>query len=290
MKNIIPYLWFDNQAGDAAEFYTQVFPDSRILSTSRFREANAAVAGQTAGSVMSVSFTLSGLEMVALNGGPYYSFTPAISFFVHCRDNEEFDRIWDKLFTDGQILMERGQYPFSEQYGWLIDRFGVSWQIMLSAEPVKIVPSLLFTNPRYGQAEPAINLYTATIPESGVRLIERQPDGKVLYASFTLHGQLFTAMESDLDHKFTFTPAISFLLNCDSQAEVDQLWDELTAGGVIEQCGWIQDRFGVSWQIVPGELFDLIQDEDPVKAERAMLAMLQMKKIDLEKLRQAHRG
>lgn len=290
MKNIMPYLWFDGKAVEAAEFYTQVFGNSRIISVSRYHESNAAVSGQVEGSVMSVNFELAGLSMVALNGGPIYSFTPAVSFFIHCRSVEELDATWQKLVPDGNILMELGSYPFSERYGWLSDRFGVSWQLMLSSEDQKIVPCLLFTGNQFGHASAAIDLYTSAIPASSIQTLERQPDGSVLYSAFTLDGQLFTAMESNLDHGFTFTPAISFLLNCDSEAELDRVWNKLTAGGVIEQCGWIQDRFGVSWQIVPHELFDMIQDQDLVKAERAMQAMLQMKKIDLTALRKAYEG
>lgn len=290
MKSILPYLWFNNQAEAAVDFYTAIFPDSKINSVSLYRSDGAEASGQPEGSVMSISFDLAGLSMVALNGGPYYNFTPAVSFFVNCSTAEELDRIWTSLSAGGSVLMELGSYPFSERYGWLADQYGVSWQLMLSSESQMIVPSLMFSGDRYGQAEPAINLYTAAIPGSAIRVLERQPDGKVLYSSFMLHGQLFTAMENDFEHGFTFTPAISFLLECESQEEVDRLWDEMTAGGEIVQCGWIVDRFGVSWQIVPAELFTLLQDEDAEKAARVMQAMLQMKKIDVAALRAAAAG
>lgn len=290
MKHIIPYLWFNDQAETAAELYTSVFPGSRIDSISRYRESGAEVSGMPAGSVLSVSFELGGLPMVALNGGPYYNFTPAISFFVNCKTAEEVDAIWERLLPGGSVLMELGKYPFSEHYGWLADRFGVSWQLMLSSEQPLIVPNLLFTGERYGQAEPAINFYTATLPASATEVIERLEDGKVLYAAFTLHGQRFTAMESNLDHAFTFSPAISFLAECDTQDEVDRFWDILGQGGEYMDCGWLTDRFGVTWQVVPSELFDLINSEDTAKAERAMQAMLKMKKIDIAALRRAFNG
>lgn len=290
MQAIIPYLWFDQQAETAANLYSSIFPDSRILSVSHYHASGAAVSGQAEGSVMSVSFSLNGLEMVALNGGPYYSFSPAVSFFVHCRSVEELDGLWAVLSDGGEILMPLDAYPFSAHYGWLADRFGVNWQLMLRPEAPGIVPCLLFTGQQFGKAEEAANLYTAAIPASSIRTMERQADGTVLYASFTLNNQPFTVMDSGYEHGFTFTPAISFLLNCESQAEVDRLWATLTEGGVIEQCGWIQDRFGVSWQIVPGEMFAWLQDDDPVKAERVMQAMLAMRKIDLEALRRAYLG
>lgn len=290
MKRIIPYLWFNDQAETAAELYTSIFPDSCIDSVSRYHESGAEVSGMPAGSVLSVSFELGGQTMVALNGGPYYSFSPAVSFFVNCKTAEELDNIWERLLPGGSVLMELGKYPYSERYGWLTDRFGVSWQLMLSSEQPLLVPNLLFTGERYGQAEQAINFYTALLPSSAIDVIERQEDGKVLYSAFTLHGQRFTAMESDLEHNFTFTPAISFLLECDTQEEIDRLWEALGESGEYMDCGWVTDRFGVTWQVVPVELFDLINDEDVTKAERAMQAMLMMKKIDLAELRRAHHG
>jgi predicted 3-demethylubiquinone-9 3-methyltransferase (glyoxalase superfamily) len=287
MKNIIPNLWFNDQAETAAELYTSIFPASHIDSVSRYRESGAQASGMPAGSVLSVSFELDGQPMAAINGGPYYKFSPAISFFINCRTVNELDQIWALLLPGGSVLMELGQYPFSERYGWLTDRFGVSWQLMLSSEQTRIVPCLLFTRERYGQAEEAINFYTAALPDSAIEAIERLEDGKVLYSAFTLHGQRFTAMESDLDHAFTFTPAISFLITCESQEEVDRLWETFGEGGLYMPCGWLTDRFGVTWQIDPAELFDLINNEDTVKAERAMQAMLKMHKIDLAELRRA---
>lgn len=286
MKHIIPYLWFDHQAETAVELYTSVFPGSRSGSVTHFSASSAEASGMPAGSVLSVAFELGGQPMVAINGGPYYQFSPATSFFVNCTTVAELDRIWEALLPGGSVLMELGKYAFSERYGWIEDRFGVSWQIMLSSEQPLIVPCLLFTHKRYGQAESAINFYTAALPASAIEAIERLEDGKILYSSFTLHGQRFVAMESNADHAFTFTPAISFLVECETQAEVDRLW-EAFGGGVYMPCGWLTDRFGVTWQIVPAELFGLIGHEDAAKAERAMQAMLKMQKIDLAEIRRA---
>jgi predicted 3-demethylubiquinone-9 3-methyltransferase (glyoxalase superfamily) len=287
MKHISPYLWFNNEAEAAVELYTSTFPESRVDSVSRYRDSGAEASGMSVGSVLSMEFEIGGQHMVAINGGPYYSFSPAVSFFVYCKTAAELDRIWERLSPGGSVLMELGQYPYSERYGWLVDRFGVSWQLMLSSERPLIVPCLLFTREHYGQAEPAIDFYTSTLPASAVEILERQEDGKILFSSFSLHNQRFVAMESDLDHEFTFTPAISFLIECDTQAEVDRYWEAFGEGGTTMPCGWLTDRFGVTWQIVPAELFDLINNEDTVKAERAMQAMLKMQKIDLSEIRRA---
>jgi predicted 3-demethylubiquinone-9 3-methyltransferase (glyoxalase superfamily) len=114
------------------------------------------------------------------------------------------------------------------------------------------------------------------------------PDGKVLTGTFQLEGQQFMALNGG--PQFKFTEAISLFVNCETQAEVDDLWNKLTAGGAESQCGWLKDKFGLSWQIIPSVLGRLLGDKDRVKANRVMQAMLQMKKIDIAKLQQAYDG
>jgi predicted 3-demethylubiquinone-9 3-methyltransferase (glyoxalase superfamily) len=158
MQKIIPHLWFDNQAEEAVNFYVSLFKNSKVLSIARYGEAGAKVAGRQKGAVMTMVFQLEGQEFMALNGGPV----------------------------------------------------------------------------------------------------------------------------------FTFSPAISFLVNCETQEEVDLLWEKLSEGGAIQQCGWLQDKFGVSWQIVPTILGKMMQDKDARKVERVMAALLPMKKIDIEGLKKAY--
>lgn len=297
-QKILPYLWFDKQAEDAANLYTGIFPDSRITRTDRYSKAMAEAAGNTEGAVLTVSFELAGQSFVALNGGPYFPFTPAVSFSVNCASRDEIDAFWAKLLPGGQVLMDLDAYPFSERYGWLQDKFGVSWQLILS-EPsshVKIEPCLLFVGDQLGKAREAMDLYTSLLPESGVSTLnlyqagEESREGTVKHARFTLAGQSFVAMESDYAHAFTFTPAISFLISCSSQDEVDRLWDALSKGGAVEQCGWLRDPFGISWQIVPDILDTMMHDPDPVRAERVAAAMLGMVKLDFAGLQKAYDG
>jgi predicted 3-demethylubiquinone-9 3-methyltransferase (glyoxalase superfamily) len=158
MQKITPFLWFDDQAEDAVNFYISIFKNSKILNVARYGEEGAKVSGRLQGTVMTVTFQLDGQEFIALNGGPHFTFSPAISFFV----------------------------------------------------------------------------------------------------------------------------------SCETQEEVDELWDKLSEGGEIEQCGWLKDKYGVSWQIVPTVLGELLNDPDPVKSKRVMKAMLQMNKIDIAKLKQAY--
>jgi predicted 3-demethylubiquinone-9 3-methyltransferase (glyoxalase superfamily) len=245
---------------------------------------------------MTVDFELDGLSFTALNGGPHFRPNPSISFFANCRTAAEVDAAWTRLSEGGRILMPLQDYPFSKRYGWVEDRYGVSWQVMLpDGEPrAEFMPALLFVGAKCGKAEEAIDFYTSAFRNARKGTVGRygpnqQPnrEGTVMYADFALEGQWFAAMESALDHDFDFNEAISFIVNCGDQAEVDYYWDRLSTDSTAEQCGWLKDRYGVSWQIVPTVLYELMQDEDSERAERVMAAMLQMKKLDIRGLQSA---
>lgn len=290
MKPIVPYLWFDHQAEAAVDLYTHTFLHSHVVSNSLYTASGAEVSGRLEDSLLSIEFVIAGQPMVALNGGPVYAFTPANSFYVHCAFAEEVDRIYEKLSAGGEVLMELGQYPFSPRYAWVQDPFGVNWQIMQSDQPTQIVPGFLFTGPHIGQAESAIRHYIATIPHSNLQALEKGPDGLVQYATFTLNGQTFAATESNFDHGFDFSPAISLLLSCETEAEFESIWTSFTDETTDPQCGWVTDRFGITWQIVPEALFALINCDDGDRRERVLKAMYPMKKIDLAVLKQAFHG
>jgi len=152
----------------------------------------------------------------------------------------------------------------------------------------KITPFLWFDD----QAEEAMDFYVSVFKNSRVASIIRYGEagpgaaGTVMTANFVLDGQEFVALNGG--PQFTFSPAISFVVNCTTQAEVDELWEKLSAGGKEIQCGWLEDRYGLSWQIVPTALVEMLNDPDPVKANRVMQAMLQMVKIDIAALRRAY--
>jgi prepilin-type processing-associated H-X9-DG protein len=139
-----------------------------------------------------------------------------------------------------------------------------------------------------GHAEEAMKFYVSIFKNSKIVSTMPGPDGKVLTGTFELEGQRFMALNGG--PQFKFTEAISLFVNCETQAEVDDLWTKLTAGGAESQCGWLKDKFGLSWQIIPSALGRLLGDKDRAKAGRAMQAMLQMKKIDIAKLQQAFDG
>lgn len=294
-QKIVPYLWFDDQAEVAASEYVRAFSGaggqsgrSRITGRAHYGEAGAQASGQPAGSVMTVEFELAGFQFVALNGGPAFRFNPAISFYVHCSTEDELSALWDSLSAGGDILMPLDRYPFSEKFGWTTDRFGVSWQLSLSASEQKISPFLMFVGEQFGRAEEAVRLYTSLF--DGSEIVHLQPneaDGTLFLGTFLIAGEQFMAIDSGAAHAFAFNEAISFLVRCQDQAEVDRVWTALTAGGEEGPCGWLKDPFGVSWQIVPAELMALLSDPDPGRAERAMAAMLKMKKIEIAALKHA---
>ncbi len=292
MHKITPFLWFEGNAETAVAFYTSIFANASVGSTLRYGEEGPGEPG----SVMTMDFQLEGQPFTALNGGPYASFTPAVSFFVSCHTRRELDTLWEKLSEGGQVLMPLEAYPFSERFGWVQDRFGISWQLNLEIRRQKITPCIMFVGEQHGKAEEALGFYTALFEDARIARLERyEPgdgdlEGTIKHAAFTLQGQEFIAMDSGLEHAFTITPAISFFVACADQAEIDRLWDALAADGEIQDCGWVADRYGVTWQIIPGTLIDMLQDEDPEKAGRVTQAMLQMKKIDLPALEAAYAG
>jgi predicted 3-demethylubiquinone-9 3-methyltransferase (glyoxalase superfamily) len=291
IQKISPFLWFDTQALDAANFYASVFKNARVKTSNRYSDEGAAGAGMQQGSIMAVVFELEGQEFTALNGGPVFKISPSISFMVHCRTEEKINNLWYKLSEGGKVLMELNKYPFSERYGWIEDKFGVSWQLILSEESPIIVPSLFFSGTQKGKAEEAINYYVSLFRMSSVDQVihyeagEPGPEGMVKYAAFTLNGQKFAAMDSGNDVSFRFSPAISFVINCETQDQIDYHWDNLTAGGDVnaQNCGWLQDKYGLSWQIIPAELGFLLSD--PGKSGLVMSEILKMKKLDLNRLR-----
>jgi len=293
MQKIVPHLWFDTQAIEAAGFYTSLFDDSRIVSTSKMESTPS-------GTVESATIILSGQEFALLSAGPFFKFTPALSFSVACGTKEEADRIWNVLREGGSELMPLGEYPFSERYGWLSDKYGLSWQIIYNggkAVGQKITPSLMFTGAICGKAEEAARFYTSLFGGSSVGGIlhygpGEKPDheGSLKHGSFTLEGQGFAAMDSAYDHGFSFNEAISLMVFCANQEEIDYYWSRLSAHPESEQCGWLKDRFGLSWQIVPRVLGEMMGDKDVAKAKRVQEAFLAMKKFDIAELERAFEG
>lgn len=211
MQKIAPHLWFDKEAREAAEFYVSVLPNSKITNVTTLYDTPS-------GDCDVVSFELSGQPFMAISAGPLFKFNPSISFHVKCRTKYEVDAMWKKLSKGGTVLMELGSYPFSERYGWVQDKYGLSWQVIYVGESdikQKITPLLMFVGGVCGKADEAVNFYASVFRNGRADILARygkgeEPDkaGTVKYAAFTLEGQEFGAMDSARAHPFTFNEAI----------------------------------------------------------------------------------
>ena len=299
-QNIVPHLWFDKEAKEAAEFYASIFPDSKITNVTTLHDTPS-------GDADLVSFELWGQKFMAISAGPYFKFNPSVSFMVNfdqSRDkdeSEEINVVWDKLSEGGTVLMPLEKYPFSERYGWIQDKYGLSWQLLLTnpedEERPAIVPSLLFVGDKYGKAEEAINYYLSIFKNSEQGLIARYPkgmepdkEGTIMFSDFMLENQWFAAMDSAHEHNFSFNEAVSFMAYCDTQEEIDNYWDKLSSVPEAEQCGWLKDKFGVSWQIVPSEMEEMMTSSTPEQIASVNSAVLKMKKLDLAELQKAYKN
>lgn len=293
MKKIIPHLWFDNNAHEAVVFYTGLLDGSKIVRIDT-------IEGTPSGDSELISFELAGQEFMAISAGPYFKFNPSISFMVLCDTIEELNSKWEALSENGIALMPLAAYPFSRWYGWIQDRFGLSWQLMLAEEgqvEQKIKVSLLFSKESNGKAEEALHYYVDVFREGEVTSIVPYEKGeasaakaKIKYAAFKLFGMDFVAMDHGFDADFGFNEAFSLIVNCRDQSEIDYFWDKLSAVPESEQCGWVKDRFGVSWQIVPENMSVLLFDGTKEEIRRVTEAMLKMKKLDIELLKKAKSG
>jgi predicted 3-demethylubiquinone-9 3-methyltransferase (glyoxalase superfamily) len=300
MQKIIPHLWFDKEAKEAAEFYTSTFPNSKLTNITTIQNTPS-------GDCDIVSFELWGYRLMAISAGPLFKFNPSISLMVNfdpAQDKDaktRIDKVWEKLSAGGNILMPLDKYPFSERYGWVQDRYGLSWQLILTnpegEKRPTIIPFFLFVGDVYGKAEEAFDSYLSIFKNSKRGAMVRYgagqaPDkeGAVMFTDFMLEDQWFAAMDSAHQHNFKFNEAISLMVNCETQEEIDYYWKKLSAVPEAEQCGWLKDKFGISWQVVPTAMDTMMRDGSPEQIARVTQAFLKMKKFDLTELRKAYQG
>lgn len=310
MQKITPCLWFDKNCDEAINFYITVFPNSRIRSIKRYPEGMTEEPMQgMGGKILTAIFELDGYTFQALDGGPTFKMNPSVSFMVNFDPSRnpnaaaDLDTLWAKLSEGGTVRMPLQEYPFSKKYGWVEDRFGMNWQLILT-DPAgdprpSIVPSMLFVGENAGKAEGALNYYASIFQHSKIGTVAHYPagmapekEGTAMFAEAMLEGQWFAAMDSaNPGHAFAFNEAISFSVECKDQAEVDYFWKTFTEGGGEESvCGWLKDTYGFSWQIVPKRMMELMSDPDEEKSKRALSAMMQMKKLDVAALEAAFEG
>jgi predicted 3-demethylubiquinone-9 3-methyltransferase (glyoxalase superfamily) len=296
MQQITPHLWFDKNAKDAVDFYVSVFPDSKVSYTSVIHNVPTPT-----GECDILSFELAGQPFMAINAGPLFKFNPSISFLVVQKTEKDVDALWAKLSEGGSVLMELGEYPFSKRFGWTADKYGLTWQVMFDDSGYHfqrpITPSLMFVGGVAGRAEEAMTFYASIFPDGKVGTISRyaagmepEKEGTVKHGSVFLAGQEFFAMDSAGPHEFAFNEAISLLIPCEDQKEIDFYWGKLSADPNFEQCGWLKDKFGVSWQVWPIIMGEMMKNGTREQIDRVTQAFLPMKKFDLAALRKAYEG
>lgn len=283
-NKIFPCLWFDGNGNEAAKFYTETFAGKITVDTP-----------------VVINYELFGQKMMILNAGPQFEKNASVSFMVLCETEEEVEKYWKPLSEGGIILMKLGEYPWSKKYGWVRDRFGVTWQVYLGEKQggQKIIPTLMFIHENNGKALEAMQLYTKIFPNSKIGKILTYGEGvgnetheipeNVQHAHFEIDNYSFFCMDNSYDHKFDFNEGISMVVMTENQEETDHLWNSLTAdGGRVSMCGWLKDKFGFSWQIVPKKLIELMNDGDRMKGQKVVEAMMKMQKIVIADLEQAY--
>ncbi|WP_214825345.1 VOC family protein [Exiguobacterium sp. s28] len=289
---IIPCIWFEGDVEAIAEWYVSRFPDSFVDYTTKLSDTPS-------GETTVVTVSLAGQFFQLLGAGPLKERNPSISYMVAFPTSEEVETLWNELVEGAEVLMPLDTYDFSERYGWLKDKHGVSWQIMHSGgmDIQTVTPCFLFVGDVFGRAEAAMNDWISIFPDSYVledHLIRYEAtdgpelEGKLNYARFVLSGREFVTMDSAENHQFAFNEMQSLIAFCETQAEIDDYWGKLSAVPEAEQCGWLQDRYGVSWQIVPWEMEEMLTTGTKEQLARVTEVFLPMKKIDVKALRNVY--
>ncbi len=280
---IHPAIWFDQNAAEAAKFYCSLFDDSGIINESP----------------ITVTFELSRYYLLGINGGPTYKPNPSVSLYVECDTEAEIDHKFQALSEGGMVMIPLDTYPWSARYAFFEDKFGVSWQLTLRetvGTAPKIMPSMLFVNEKNGKAEEAVNFYTSLFRQG--KILERSyygegqgnTAGHVLFSRAVIDGFQFIAMDGPGDHGFDFSEGMSFLVSTKDQEETDYFWEKLTKnGGEESQCGWLKDKFGISWQIIPERFLELVSSGNAAQTKRILDAMMPMRKMIIKDLEAAAR-
>ncbi len=270
-NQIFPTLWFDDNAKQAFEYYAHVFPNVKII------EENPVV----------ISALFSDSQIVGLNGGPLFKPNASISFLYIFQEKEQIDQIWQNLINESSVLMPLDQYPWSPYYGWLVDKFGFSWQFYLE-NPVdinqqKLVPSLMFSGEQQGKCEKALNFYRSIFTDfksfGVLKYSEGEFEGQIQHSQFSIKNRIFMALDSAVKRDFSFNEAVSIVIECDDQIEIDYFWNAFTQKGKENRCGWCKDQFGISWQVVPKDLGKILKTHP-----NARLSLMSMNKIIVEDL------
>jgi predicted 3-demethylubiquinone-9 3-methyltransferase (glyoxalase superfamily) len=274
-SEIFPCIWMNNNAKEAVSFYSTVFNKVTITSENNF----------------AIKATLENTNFLFLNGGNIYTPNSAVSYYYYANDLNATKASYHKFIDAGAtIIMPFGAYPWSANYAFIIDHFGVSWQIEADSinNNQKIVPTLLFANDKKTWVKKAITYYTEIFTNATILLeASHAPNapikaGSLLFAQIKLNSFIINAMSSTMNHNYDFGPGNSFVITCTNQEEIDYYWDKLGQNGKYSQCGWLSDSLGISWQIVPHNLNELLQH--PTNSTKSQIALRSMQKITIADL------
>lgn len=293
-QKIVPNIWFDRNADEAGAFYTDVFPGATATIGARYPDDVPEWQSDFAGKTLTIDLTIDGYLLTLINAGDEFRPNGSVSFMLNFdplrtdgdRDaaRAALDQTWAKLSDGGTVLMDLGEYPFSPHYGWVQDRFGVNWQLLLTnpeGDPRPfVIPQLMFCGPVENLAREAATFYSSIFPDAEVGFIAPYPQqtgpadaGSVMFGEFRLADQWFSMMDSAVEQDFTFTCGVSLEVRCADQAEIDMFWNTLSSAPEAEQCGWLADRYGLSWQIVPENMGELMERPG------AYAKMMEMRKL-----------
>jgi predicted 3-demethylubiquinone-9 3-methyltransferase (glyoxalase superfamily) len=278
-QKIIPNIWCDRNAEEAGEFYSGVLPHTTANVVARYPDEVADWQAEFAGEQLTVDVDVDGYRLTLINAGSEFRPNPSVSFMLNFdplrfdddRDaaREALGAAWAGLAERGTVRMELGEYPFSPHYGWVEDHFGVNWQLLLAnpegeSRPF-LIPQLAFTGDVDGKSREAAEFYASVFPDSEVGFIAEHPAGSahaqpgtVMFGEFRLAGQWFSMMDGGPEHEFSFDCGVSLEVHVADQEELDRFWDALTAVPEAEVCGWLADRYGLSWQIVPENMGEIM--------------------------------
>lgn len=277
MQRIVPNIWTTRAADEAAAFYLGAFPEARVVERTTYpAEGLLDFQQEFAGETLTVTIELSGYRLTLINAGDEFTPNPSVSFFLNFDPafridaRGDLDRVWQSLSAGGTVLMDLGEYPFSKRYGWVQDKFGVSWQIMLTdpeGDPRPfVVPNLMFSGDAQNKAGEAVDFYRSVLPDAELGNRVNYPEAQgpvttdsVMFADFKAYGEWVAVMDSGVEQPFTFNAGVSLQVNVSGQKELDRIWHELSAVPEAEQCGWLTDRYGLNWQITPVNLDELME-------------------------------
>ena len=290
MQRIIPHLWFDKEAVEAVEWYVSLFDNSSIQSIAKLPNTPSQDA-------VILDFQLANIRFNAINGGPYFTFNPSLSLMVTCHSVEEVETLYAELSVNGAVLMELGEYPFSKCYAWVQDKYGLSWQLFFPEDAKgipKIRPTLLFAGEVCGKAENALDFYASIFNNSKIGWISRYERNEAMdlratikYAEINLDESQILLMDHGMGGDYTFNEAFSLVILCEDQEEIDYYWEKLSFVPEAEQCGWLKDQYGISWQVVPKIMIEVMENGSEDQIKRLTEAFLQMKKFDIVTLEKA---